>query len=238
MVEVAYKFRIYPTQEQQENIKFIMGTARYVWNFFLAMRKQEYSMFYVNVPYSKCSTELTKLKHTKGFEWLLKTDSTALQASLEQLDQAYQSFFRKDNGFPKFKSKKSTYQSYTTKNNHNSIRLEKNDRYVKLPKVGFVRVHCSKKLSGTIQRATISRTPTGKYYVSILCRQEKPELKNKVQGKACGIDLGEHDLVILSDGNKIQAARSLKKQLKKLALEQERLSRKRIEVYRVGVDVK
>lgn len=226
MVEVTYKYRIYPTRQQQDQIARIIGTVRFVWNFFLAMKKQEYLLSFANISYNKCSAELTKLKHTKGYEWLLESDSTALQTALKYLDEAYKSFFRGNNGFPKFKSKKNRFQSYTTKNNNSSIRFENENRYLRLPKVGLVRIHCSRPISGKIQRATISITPTGKFFVSIICLQEKPELKTKVQGKACGIDLGEKNLVILSDGTTVPASRPLEKLLRRLALEQKRLSRK------------
>ena len=225
MVDVAYKFRIYPTVKQQKLLNRIFGTVRFVWNFFLAMRRDCYMLWGKSPAYSQCSAELTKLKHTKGYEWLCESDSTALQTVLKNLDDAFKTFFRKSGGYPKFKSKKEHRDSYTSKNNNDSIRFDETMRYIQLPKLGMIRVHVSRPVSGVIYNATVSRTPSGKYFVSVLCHQDEPKL-NAVSDKVGGIDLGEERLYTDSEGKYGTNVRALDKAFKKLALEQARLSRK------------
>lgn len=226
---VSYKYRIYPTLIQIVQIIKTLGCVRYVWNFFLSMRRGCYLMYGKGPSHNLSCSELTKLKHEEGFEWLQEVDSTALQSSLENLNDAYQNFFRGNTGFPKFKSRKSHRDSYTSKNNNNSIHFSENRRYIRLPKLGDVRVHVSRPIHGRIISATVSRTPSGKYYVSVLCLQETPVLKkskNVEFSDATGIDLGEKYLAVLPDGETLFNPSALEQSLKKLALEQKRLSRK------------
>ncbi|MBR6404698.1 MAG: IS200/IS605 family element transposase accessory protein TnpB [Lachnospiraceae bacterium] len=237
MIQKAFKYRIYPTRAQREVISRIFGCVRFVFNFFLAMRKQEYTLNYATVSYNRCSSELTKLKQESDYAWLNEADSTALQSSLRDLSDAFQNMFEHRSGYPKFKSKRDHYQSYTSKNNNNSIRLT--DKAVKLPKLGFVKAKVSRPAEGRILSATVEHTPSGKYYVSVLCECEEPEKLSG--GDAVGIDLGLSDFAVLSDGlGHIPNPEPLAKLLKKLKHEQRLLSRKtkgshRYEVQRLKV---
>ena len=129
----AYKFRLYPTKEQETLIAKSIGCNRFVYNHFLAKRKEAYEEHGVMINYNGCSALLTKLK--KEFPWLKEPDSTSLQSTLKDLEFAYQKFFKEKKGYPKFKSKKNPVQSYTSKCNNSSIRIM--DNIIKLPKLGL-----------------------------------------------------------------------------------------------------
>ena len=221
MIYRAYKYRIYPNRKQQSQIRQICGCCRFVFNFFLSMRKNTYTEELLTVPLVHCYRELTSLK--QYCSWLMDTDSTALQSALKDLDEAYQHFFQGHNRFPRFKSKRNPVQSYTSKNNNNSIRMT--ERHIRLPKLGSVRTKVSRPVNGRILQATVSCTSTGKYFVSVLC--ECPDPVPYAGGKPVGIDLGLHDFTVLSDGlTHIPNPEPLAKQLQRLAHAQRLLSRK------------
>lgn len=134
-VEVAYKYRIYPNKKQQELIQKTFGCARFVYNYFLDLRINEYKNNGKSLSYYDISKLLTQLK--KKTEWLREPDKDSLQKSLKDLDNAYQKFFKEKIGFPKFKSKKNNRKSYRTSCSNGNIRFE--NRYIKLPKVGYVK---------------------------------------------------------------------------------------------------
>ena len=121
MIHKAFRYRLYPNQEQQRILAVIFGCVRFVFNFFLAMRKQEYQLNYVTVSYNRCSEELTALKRDPDHLWLNDADSTALQSALRDLDTAFKNMFEHRSGYPKFRSKRDHHDSYTSKNNNNSI---------------------------------------------------------------------------------------------------------------------
>lgn len=220
----AYKYRIYPNKEQKKLLAKTFGSTRFVYNYFLNMRIKEYRIEYKSVSYSRCSEELTKLKQDEDYSWLNEVDSTALQSAIKNLDTAYKNFFSGKAKFPKFKSKKKHKYSYTSKNNNDSISvLEKS---VKLPKLGYVKTKVSRPCTGKILSATVSQTPSGKYYVSIICEEEVHFLPEN--NTVVGIDLGIKDYAVLSDETKIPNPKYLKQVLKRLSKEQRILSRKTI----------
>ena len=237
MIHKAFKYRIYPNQLQQRILAGIFGCVRFVYNFFLAMRKQEYLLNYANVSYNRCSEELTLLKQNSDYRWLQDADSTALQSALRDLDDAFKNMFEHRSGYPKFKSKKEHHDSYTSKNNYNSITVT--DKAVKLPKLGLVKAKISRPVEGRILSASVEHTPSGKYYVSVLCECEEPEKLSG--GDAVGIDLGLSDFAVLSDDfTHIPNPEPLHKLLKKLKHEQRVLSRKtkgshRYEIQRIRI---
>ena len=201
---------------------------RYVYNYFLAMRIELYKTENKSLSYSKCSKLLTQLKKEK--EWLREPDKFALQNSLKDLDTAYQNFFRenkKDNknqGFPKFKSKKNHYQSYRTNFTSNNIELDFTNNKIKLPKLGWVKCKPHRKFTGKILSATISKVPSGKYFVSLNVECEHEELPKN--NSAIGLDLGISDLLITSDGEVFKNNKLTYKYEKKLAKLQRQLAKK------------
>ena len=227
-MEKAYKFRIYPNKEQEILIQKTFGCSRFVFNRYLAKRKESYEASKESISLNALYLDLTQIK--KEFEWLREVDSTSLQASVKDLDTAYQNFFRRVKkgekpGFPRFKSKRQSRKSYKTKQNGNTIRVL--ERHIKLPKLGLVKCKVSKQIEGRILSATISQNPSGKYFVSVCCTDVEIEPLEPT-GAVVGIDLGIKDFAITSDREVIQNPKYLRKSEKKLAKLQRQLSRKTI----------
>ena len=221
LVNKAYKFRIYPSKEQEILIAKTIGCSRFVFNHFLAKWNDTYKATGKGLTYNSCSSQLTQLK--KELVWLKEVDSIAIQSSLKNLADAYSRFFKKQNDTPRFKSKKNKVQSYTTKHTNGNIAIEGNK--IKLPKLGLVRFAKSREVHGRILNATVRRNPSGKYFVSILVETEVQPLEKT--GSSVGIDVGLKDFAILSDGTKYKNPKWLRKLEKKLAKEQRILSRRK-----------
>lgn len=222
-MERTYKYRIYPNKMQQTLIQQTFGCCRFVYNYFLDLRISEYRDNKKSLSYNEMSKLLTQLK--KEHEWLKEPDKDSLQKSLKNLDIAYQKFFKEHSGFPKFKSKKNRYKSYRTSCTNNNIRFE--NKLIKLPKLGMIKVRDKQVPNGRILNATISQEPNGHYYCSLCCTEvELPQYQNTNQ--SIGIDLGITDFAIYSDGNKIENPRFYEKSERKLAKFQRQLSRKTI----------
>ena len=218
----SYKFRLYPNEGQKQLFAKTFGCSRAIWNMMLADKIKHYKE-------TKETLYNTPAQYKKKFPWLREVDSFALCNVQLNLQTAYKNFFRSGFGFPKFK-KKSHRQSYKTNNNNGSIALE--NGHVKLPKVGWVRVKAHRQINGIIKSATISMTPTGKYYVSILCETEIAPLPKT--NSSVGIDLGISDFAILSTGEKMTNPRFLTSLSKKLANEQKCLSRRALVAKKEG----
>lgn len=160
--------------------------------------------------------------------WLKEADATALQSSLQNLDAAYQNFFRRVKqgqkpGYPKFKSKHNRKRSYKSKRTGTNIKVF--GKAVQLPKLGLVKCHVSKEVKGRILSATVSQNPSGKYFVSLCCTDIQIE-PLPATGAMIGIDLGLKDLVITSNWEKFDNPRTYARNQKKLAKLQRQLSRK------------
>lgn len=223
----AFKFRIYPSKEQATLINKSIGCSRFVFNHFLAKWNDAYEQTGKGLTYNACSKQLTQLK--KELEWLKEVDSTSLQNALKHLDDAFKRFFKKQNDRPRFKSRKNPVQSYTSQCNHpkkGKPTIEVIGNKIKLPKLGWVRFARSRKVEGKILSATIRRSPSGKYFVSILCEMNYCPFEPVEKGKAVGVDLGLKDFAILSNGEKINAPRYFRKYEKKLAKWQRIIARR------------
>ena len=205
----AYKLRIYPTDSQRELIEKTFGCTRYIYNNFLAERKNKYEESKIKVNVYEQLKELTDLKREK--EWLREIDSCALQACVYNLDDAFQKFFR-GNGYPRFRAK-GEHESFKTNNTLNaykdkkyeSIRIDFNKRIITLPKlkeVKFRGYRKAKEIVGKIKSATISKD-ANKYFVSILV--EVPFIKNSLNPTSIvGLDLGIKDFIVTSNGEKLK----------------------------------
>ena len=228
----AYKFRIYPTEEQEIFFAKTFGCVRKVYNLMLNDRKKAYEEV-KNDP-SKKMTFPTPAKYKKEFPFLKEIDSLALANAQLHLDKAYKNFFRdKSVGFPRFKSKKNPVQSYTTNNQNGTVALI-DSKFIKVPKLkSLVRIKLHRQPKGMIKSATISRHASGKYYISLLCKEEINELPKT--NSAIGIDLGITDFAILSDGQKIDNNRFTSKMEKKLKREQRKLSRRALLAKNKGI---
>lgn len=223
----AYKYRLYPNKSQKELIQKTFGCTRYVYNYFLNLRKSEYENNKKSLNYYETIKLLTQLKQEN--EWLKEPDKNALQKSLKDLDDAYQNFLKKYTGYPKFKEKKNHYKSYRTSymktTKGGNIRFE--NKHIKLPKLGWIKVRDKYIPQGRILNATISQEPNGHYYCSLCCTDIEFEQYPKTN-KNIGIDLGLVDFAIMSDGIKIENPKFYEKSEKKLAKLQRELSRKTI----------
>ena len=225
-MERAYKFRIYPSKTQEELIQKTFGCTRFVYNYYLAKRKEVYEQSKQTMNYCSCSADMTQLK--KSLEWLREVDATALQSSIKDLDIAFQNFFRRVKngekpGYPRFKSKRDNRKSFTGKLVGSNIRLS--DKHIRIPKLGEVSCRVSKQIQGRILSATVSQNPSGKYFVSVLCTDVEIEPLERT-GAVVGVDLGIKELAITSDGQLFANPKHFTKSQKKLAKLQRQLSRK------------
>lgn len=216
----AYKFRIYPTKEQEILIAKTIGCGRFVFNRFLAQWNDIYKETGKGLTYNSCSAELTQLK--KELVWLKEVDSIALQSSLKNLADSYTRFFKKQNNAPRFKSKKNRVQSYTTKETNGNIAIVGNK--IKLPKLGLVRFAKSREVEGRILKATVRRKPSGKYFISVLAETEVQSLEKT--GSSVGVDVGLKDFANLSTGEVFSNPKWFRKLEEKLAKAQRILSRR------------
>ena len=229
LVTRAYKFRLYPTEAQKVLISKTFGCCRFVYNYFLAKSISDYKESKKSDSNKINSQNLTILKKLPGYSWLNEVDSQALQQSLKHLDRAYKNFFRRIKngeipGFPKFKSKKSHYFSYThTRMSNGDLRIENGK--VKLRKIGFVKIKQSKQINGRILSATISQKPSGKYYISFTVTDSEVEYL-PTTNRNIGLDLGLKSFVITSDGEIFENQKYFRQSESKLIREQRKLSRK------------
>ena len=224
-MEYSYKFRIYPTTQQEQLILRTFGCARYVYNYFLNQRIQTYKSTGKSPTRFEQDKELTSLKKHHETSWLKEVDKCALQNSLKHLEIAYKNFFRgvkcgTHTGFPKFKSKKERYQSYQTNSN---IKVLENS--VQLPKLGKVKCRISKEFKGRILSATVSRNPSGKYFVALCCTDVECA-PMPTTGAAVGLDMGIKAFAVTSEGIEYPNHKYLAKSEKKLTRLQRQLSRK------------
>ena len=219
----AYKFRIYPNAEQRTMLSKTFGCTRMIYNYYLDKRIKMYEEEKITFGYTKCANDLTSLKKEK--EFLKEVDSISLQQALRHLDTAFQNFFKNQKtGFPKFKSKKNNNNSYSTVCVNNNIKLENGT--ISLPKIGKVKVrqHRSIPENYILKSVTVSQTPSGKYYVSILFEYENQVPKTESQ-KFLGLDFSMHELYVASDGTSANYPRFYRQALKKLEREQRKLSK-------------
>ena len=218
----AYKYRLYPNSEQKEYFAKTFGCSRLIYNLMLADRIKSYE--------ENKDLDIKKIKYPtpaqykKKYEFLKEVDSLALANEQINLDKAYKNFFRdKSVGFPKFKSKKTNYHSYTTNNQKGTVYIK--NGYIKLPKLkSMVRIKQHRQLEGTIKSCTISKTPRNRYYISILAETEIEKLK-PIE-KKIGIDVGLKEFVVCSDGFRVDNPKYFRKSEKRLAKLQKDLSRK------------
>ena len=196
----AYKFRIYPTEEQKQFFNQCIGNARFIYNHCLAIRNNDYKQNKKYTSRTKLSNHITDLKRNPLFKWLNLSDSIALQQSLIDLETAFQKFFKKETGYPRFHSKHRK-NSYRTINQGKTIRIEKGK--LRLPKLkSLVKIKLSRQIpkNGKIKNATVSKTPSNKYFVSLLV-DENTSL-GVSQANEVGIVLGIKTYITLSNGTK------------------------------------
>ena len=216
----AYKFRLYPDKEQEIQLAKTFGCARFVYN-----RMLEEKIAYYKENGKTLNNTPAPLK--KEYEWLREIDSLALANEQLHLQSAFRSFFRNPSmGFPRFKSRKQSRQSYTTNNQKGSVRIE--EGRLRLPKIGFVRVKQHREIPDghTIKSVTVSREASGKYYVSILTEYDSvvPERTLNPEN-SLGLDYSSPHFYIDSENHSADMPHFYRDAVRKLAKEQRKLSR-------------
>jgi len=223
----AYNFRLYPTKEQEILFAKTFGCVRFVYNKMLAERKDTYEQFKDDKEELKKHKSPTPAKYKSEFEWLKEVDSLALANAQMNLQTAYNNFFRDKNvGFPKFKSKHRDKNSYTTNNVNNNIRIV--DKKIKLPKLGLVSVKQHRQIPSNqiIKSCTISKTPSGKFYISILVEFEQEIiLVSPKKENVLGLDMDMKNFYTDNQNMKADYPRFYRNSLEKLAIEQRKLSK-------------
>ncbi|STX11191.1 transposase, IS605 OrfB family [Kurthia zopfii] len=230
----AYKFRIYPTEEQEIFFVKTFGCVRKVYNLMLDERMKNYEESKLDV--SKKQKFPTPAKYKTEFPFLKEVDSLALANAQRNLEKAYKNFFRDQSvGFPRFKSKKNPIQSYTTNNQKGTVTLI-DGKFLKIPKLkSLVRIKLHRQLKGEIRSATITRHASGVYKISLLVKEEIIALPKT--NSAIGIDLGITDFAILSNGQKVDNHRFTLKMAQKLKREQRKLAKRRLVAKEKGIDL-
>lgn len=221
----AYKYRIYPTDEQKVLFAKTFGCCRFVYNWALNLRIEAYKSDKRTVPYKEiqdCMVNELKAEH----DWLKEVNSQSLLYSLRNLETAYTNFFRntKAVGFPRFKSRKSR-QSFLCPQ-HCRVDFERGT--ITIPKAKDIPAVLHRKFRGAVKTVTVSMTPSGKYYASVLVDTSIQELQaaEPQEKTTVGIDLGVKSLVVCSDGRTFENPKNLQRSLHRLAMLQKRLSRK------------
>ena len=217
----TYRFRLYPNREQTELLSKHFGCSRFVYNYFLNQREEQYKLTgKTDNFYAQCKT-LTTLKKQEETAWLKEVNSQTLQFAIRSLETAYNNFFKKRTKFPKFKSKHSK-NSFTVPQ---SASVADNRLFIYKFKEGIkCRVH--REIKGKIGKVTITKTPSGKYFVSVFTEEEYITPINKT-GKSIGVDMGLKELLTTSDGETFKNNRCTRRYECKLAKAQQHLSRKK-----------
>lgn len=217
----AVKVRLYPNSVQKQRIASQIGGARYVYNRTLALRKYAYTKFGIKVGKFALTNHIKKLKSREQTAWLKEIDSQAIQQSIANMDKAYQHFF-KGGGYPKFKSRHHSKQSYQYPQR---VKIDENKVY--LPKVGWVKMRgWRKEFEGKIKTVTVSYEAY-QYHASVLIdiEEQKQEPCNNIN-KVIGIDVGVSLIVADSNGNKVRPLK-LQRELSRLRLGAKQFSRKK-----------
>jgi putative transposase len=226
----AYEYRLYPNKEQATLINKTIGCVRFVYNQMLANRKAIYEQYKEDKEALKLQKYSLPASYKKEFVWLKEVDSLALANAQLNLQTAYKNFFRdKSVGFPKFKSKHHDRKSYTTNNQKGTIRLI-DDKTIRLPKLKDVHIKLHRQLpqDAVIKSATISQTPTGKYYISILVEFEANiEPITPIVETVLGLDYSSKSLYIDSEAVNAEYPRFYRKAEAKLKKEQRKLSKRK-----------
>jgi transposase, IS605 orfB family len=211
---------LYPSKEQADLIERHFGCSRFVYNYFLNQRKEQYRLTGKSDNYYAQCKSLTELKKQEETEWLKEVNAQSLQFAIRSLEAAYTNFFQKRAKFPKFKSKRSK-NSFTVPQ---SSSISNNKLFIPKFRDGIkCRVHM--EIRGKIGKVTISKTPSGKYFVSVSTEEEYIPIEKS--GKSVGVDFGLKDFLITSEGEIFKNNRYTKTYEKKLANAQRHLSRKK-----------
>lgn len=220
----AYKYRLNPNEEQRTFFEKSFGCARYVYNWGLSLRDEAYQKDGTRLGWVEICKRMTELKKQENTSWLNEVFSQSLQSSIRNLDAAFTKFLRGKANFPKYKSKKDR-QSFQLVQ---GVSINFANHKVKLPKIGWVNFYKNREFVGKIGTVTISKSSTGKYYMSIVVDDglDLPEKAPINHETSVGIDVGIKDFAVLSNGQVFENPRHLEKAEKRLKVLQRRLAKK------------
>ncbi len=218
------KIRIYPNTSQKQKLLQHFGSARFVYNFMLHKKKEMYDFDKTSVSAYELKKLLPQMKKTEDFEWLKEIDSMALQNAVLNMDKAYQNFFRRvktkeKSGFPKFKSRHFSKQSYQTQN------AVKKDNKLYLPKIGLVKAKFHRDITGEIKTATVSMEAE-QFFVSMNIEDGSEQIYGTNNGNSIGIDVGIKVFAYTSENEAIKHI-NLKKEISNVIKAQKVLSRRK-----------
>lgn len=221
----AYKYRLYPNNEQITFFEKSFGCVRFVYNWALGQRIEAYQKDGTRISWVESCKRLTELKKQEETKWLFDVSNQSLQCSIRNMDSAFTKFFREKKGFPKFKSKKHDRSSFQFVG---QVSIDFETLHVKLPKIGKVKFAKNREFEGKIGTCTVSKSATGKYYISILVDDGNPlPSKAPIEAEtAVGIDVGIKDFAVLSNGQVYHNPKYYEKDEKRLKVLSRRLSRK------------
>ena len=217
----AYKFRFYPTPEQELNLAKTFGCARFAYNYMLRQRADAWFQRQEKIGYHETSAMLTALKKQSEFAWLNEVSSVPVQQSLRHLQTAFGNFFSRRNKYPTFKKKDGAQSAeYTTS------AFKWDGKTLSIAKNGALNIRFSRTIpkAAIVTTVTVSKDTAGRYFVSMLCT-DQVQAKTPIEAKV-GIDLGLSHFAILSTGEKIAAPNTFRKNEEKLAKLQRRLAKK------------
>ena len=218
------RYRIYPTKEQKVLMEKHFGSSRFIYNKLLEIKQLFYKKYRINISGFDLKRHLVILKEV--YPWLKEVNSQSIQQACINLDKAFTNFFNFGFGYPKRKCKKDHHFSFQVPQHY---QLDLSTSKVLLPKLGWIKVKMHRDLfQGNLKTATVSRTPTGKYYISILTddNEEIPEKQKYSKATMVGVDVGLKNFAALSSGEKIEYPKFLKSSLSRLKCLQRRVSKK------------
>ena len=225
----TYVYRVYPNKEQEILLAKHFGATRFIYNWGLAKKIEEYEKNKKYLSYFDLCKELTILKQQEEYSWLYEVSNPTLQQSLRHLDNAFTKFFREKRGFPKFKSKKNNKKSYSFPLDANIDFEKQRINIPKFQKRNGLKIRVDRVFQGKIKTCTVKKKPTNKYFIYILVETndvipKKPKIEEKT---AIGIDLGIKDFAILSTGEKVKNQKNLAKLMPRLRVLQKRADKKK-----------
>ena len=231
----AIKVRLYPNKEQEQELNKVLGAYRFVYNHMLAKKQKDYEADKTNLS----GNDLSKwfhgvLRKDEQYPWLKEQNTQVMQQAIRQMDDAYQKFFKKHNGFPKFKSKKDKQSALFPRKAISRRNTFETKHITLITSLKDIKFRCSdlyhsrlRKYKDNIRSATLSKTKSGDFFLSILVDIPESELvKFNKTNKQVGLDLGVKDFVISSDGAVFENKHFFKSEERKISKLQRQLSRK------------
>ena len=236
-IEKGFKYRIYPKDNQIEQIENMFNAKRYVYNYIININIHRLNHHKSVLNYNKMSKLLTLLKKKKP--WLNTCEKSVLQNAIKVQYQTFLKFFKKECGFPKFKSYKNNYQSIKMNYTNGNIgilekeiqltstgKFKKQNCKIKIPKVKQIKIAYSRQYEGRIVSATLSRDTDNKYYISLCCVNIEQQVIEQT-GAVIGIDLGIKEFATTSDNEVINNPKFYRKYEQRLIKAQRKLSKRK-----------